>query len=98
MVTIKSQPPALNGNPLSMRSKMADWNSILLEMMQRAFSLLKYGTKLQRQYAQLMYLPLPSYSRVESNFRKVADVKLVDLQQEVPFAHTIKAESVIVMS
>jgi len=29
---------------------------------------------------------------------KIADVKLVDMQQEVPFAHTIKAESIIVIS
>jgi len=42
-----------------------------------------------------MYLPL---LRHYSSNGKVADVKLVDMQQEVPFAHTIKAESVIVIS
>jgi len=95
MVIIRSRPPGSNGDLPLMRLKTADWSSTLLETMPRAFSPLKYTTKRQRQYAQLMYLPL---LRHYSSNGKVADVKLVDMQQEVPFAHTIKAESVIVIS
>jgi hypothetical protein len=71
--------------------------STLPERMRRAFSPLKDAKKPQRLYALLTYLPLRSYGR-ESNLHKVVDVKLVEMQQEVPFARAIKAESVIIIS
>jgi hypothetical protein len=55
--------------------------------------LLKYpGIRIRRGQCVLsMYLQ----TCFEANCVQVANVKLVDMAQEVPFVHTIKAESVI---
>jgi hypothetical protein len=91
MAIIKSLPLALTGDLLSEKSRMGEWNSTSVETIQKDSSRLRSDIKHQRQCAQSRYLPR-HYSY------QVVDVKLVDMQQDIPFASDVKAESVIIIS